>query len=83
MSAIMTGISATDVAKGLSIFEIDESLAALVEAAEEDAEANNGEPRSHRHQHQPPDRGKFDWTTWLCGYVRQLHHHRCPGGDWR
>jgi Siphovirus Gp157 len=43
MSAIMTGISAADVAKGLSIFEIDESLAALVEAAEADAEANNGE----------------------------------------
>ena len=43
MSAIASGVSATDVAKGLSIFEIDESLAALVEAAEEDAEANNGE----------------------------------------
>jgi hypothetical protein len=43
MSAIMSGISAADVAKGLSIFEIDESLAALVEAAEADAEANNGE----------------------------------------
>jgi hypothetical protein len=36
-------ISVTDVAKGLTIFEIDESLAALVEAAEEDAEGNNGE----------------------------------------
>ena len=34
---------ATDLAKGLSIFEIDESLAALVDAAEEDAEANNGD----------------------------------------
>ena len=34
---------ATDLAKGLSIFEIDESLAALVDAAEEDAETNNGE----------------------------------------
>ena len=43
MSAIMSRISVADVAKGLSIFEIDESLAALVEAAEEDAEANNGE----------------------------------------
>ena len=40
MSAIMSGISAADVAKGLSIFEIDESLAALVEAAEAEAEAN-------------------------------------------
>ena len=36
-------ISTAEVAKGLSIFEIDESLAALVEAAEVDAEANNGE----------------------------------------
>jgi hypothetical protein len=43
MSAMASNISATDVAKGLSLFEIDESLAALVEAAEEDAEANNGE----------------------------------------
>jgi hypothetical protein len=43
MSAIAGGISATDVAQRLSIFEIDESLAALVEAAEEDAEANNGD----------------------------------------
>jgi len=43
MSAVARSISATDVAKGLSIFEIDESLAALVEAAEADAEANNGE----------------------------------------
>jgi len=43
MSAMARSISATDVAKGLSIFEIDESLAALVEAAEADAEANNGE----------------------------------------
>lgn len=41
--AATRSISATDVAKRLSIFEIDESLAALVEAAEEDAEANNGE----------------------------------------
>jgi hypothetical protein len=36
-------ISATEVARGLSLLEIDESLAALVEAAEEEAEANNGE----------------------------------------
>jgi len=36
-------ITATDVARGLNIFEIDESLAALVESAEEEAEANNGE----------------------------------------
>lgn len=43
MSAMARSISAADVAKGLSIFEIDESLAALVEAAEADAEANNGE----------------------------------------
>src|SRR6516225_4260795 len=43
MSAVARNISAADVAKGLSIFEIDESLSALVEAAEADAEANNGE----------------------------------------
>src|SRR5204863_5858600 len=43
MSAMARSISAADVAKGQSIFEIDESLAALVEAAEVDAEANNGE----------------------------------------
>jgi hypothetical protein len=43
MSAIASGISAADVAQRLSIFEIDESLATLVEAAEEDAEANNGD----------------------------------------
>src|SRR5215471_10538172 len=35
--------TAREVARGLSIFEIDESLEALVEAAEADAEANNGE----------------------------------------
>jgi len=35
--------TARDVARGLSIFEIDESLEALVEAAEADAEANDGE----------------------------------------
>jgi len=43
MSAVARNISAADVAKGQSIFGIDESLAALVEAAEADAEANNGE----------------------------------------
>jgi hypothetical protein len=43
MNAVAKSISAAEVAKGLSIFEIDESLAALVEAAEADAEANNGE----------------------------------------
>src|ERR1035441_6350426 len=43
MSAIASGISAADLAQRLSIFEIDESLAALVEDAEEDAEANNGD----------------------------------------
>ena len=42
MSAVARGISA-DVAKGLSIFEIDESLGTLVEAAEADADAHNGE----------------------------------------
>jgi hypothetical protein len=36
-------ITAQDVAKGLSMFEIDESLEALVEEAEQEAEANNGE----------------------------------------
>ena len=43
MSAVARSISSADVAKRLSIFEIDESLAALVEAAEADAEANHGE----------------------------------------
>ena len=43
MSAIPMAITAQDVAKRLSMFEIDESLEALVEAAEQDAEANNGE----------------------------------------
>jgi hypothetical protein len=43
MSTTVAAPSATEVAKGLSMFEIDESLAALVEAAEECAEANNGE----------------------------------------
>jgi len=43
MSTTLAAPGATEVAKGLSMFEIDESLAALVEAAEEYAEANNGE----------------------------------------
>lgn len=43
MSAAPIAITAEEVAKGLSMFEIDESLAALVEAVEEYAEANNGE----------------------------------------
>jgi hypothetical protein len=42
-TGVSNGISASEVARGLSIFEIDESLAALVEAAEADSEANNGE----------------------------------------
>jgi hypothetical protein len=43
MSALPIAITAQDVAKGLSMFEIDESLEALIEAAEQEAEANNGE----------------------------------------
>jgi hypothetical protein len=43
MSAAPIAITADEVAKGLSMFEIDESLEALVEAAEQEAEANNGE----------------------------------------
>jgi len=44
MSAIPMAITAQDVAKGLSMFEIDESLEALVEAAEQDGEeAHAGE----------------------------------------
>ena len=43
MSAVPMAITAQDVAKGLSMFDIDESLEALVEAAEQEAEANNGE----------------------------------------
>jgi len=43
MNATSMVVSARDVARGLSIFEIDESLEALIEAAEADAEANNGE----------------------------------------
>ncbi len=43
MSTTAIAPSATEIAKGLSMFEIDESLAALVEAAAEEADANNGE----------------------------------------
>src|SRR6266853_3713163 len=43
MSAASFAITADEVAKGLSMFEIDESLEALVETAEQEAEANNGE----------------------------------------
>ena len=43
MSAEPIAITAREVAKGLSMFEIDEALEALVEAAEQEAEANNGE----------------------------------------
>ena len=43
MSAVPMAITAQDVVKGLSMFDIDESLEALVEAAEQEAEANNGE----------------------------------------
>ena len=43
MSAVPMAITAQDVAKGLSMFEIDESLEALVEEAEQEAEANNCE----------------------------------------
>lgn len=43
MSAEPVAMTAKEVAKGLSMFEIDECLEALVEAAEQEAEANNGE----------------------------------------
>ena len=43
MSPVPMAITAQDVAKGLSMFDIDESLEALVEEAEQEAEANNGE----------------------------------------
>src|ERR1700730_5512727 len=43
MSTAPTAITAQEVAKGLSMFEIDESLDALVEAAEQEADANNSE----------------------------------------
>ncbi len=43
MSVTSFSIEAKDIAQKSSIFEIDETLDALVEAAEVDAEANNGE----------------------------------------
>jgi len=43
MSTTLAVPGASEVGKGLSMFEIDESLAALIEAATEHAEANNGE----------------------------------------
>jgi hypothetical protein len=43
MSTIATVPTAPELAKGLSMFAIDESLAALVEAAAEEADSNNGE----------------------------------------
>jgi hypothetical protein len=43
MSTAPTAITPQEVAKGLSMFEIDEALEALVEAAEQEAETNNGE----------------------------------------
>src|SRR5579871_6239376 len=43
MNAPSMVVTAREVAQGLSIFQIDESLEALVEAAEADAGANNGE----------------------------------------
>ena len=43
MNAPSMVVTARDVAQGLSIFKIDDSLEALVEAAEADADANNGE----------------------------------------
>jgi len=42
MSTAPISITGDEVAKGLSMFEIDESLEALVETAEQEAEANNG-----------------------------------------
>jgi hypothetical protein len=43
MSGAPVAVTAQEVAKGLSLFEIDESLDALVEAAEQEADTNNGE----------------------------------------
>lgn len=43
MSTSAIAPSATEIAKGLSMFEIDESLAALVEAAAEEADAIGGD----------------------------------------
>src|ERR1700694_2481081 len=43
MSATSIAVTAHEVARGLKMFDIDESLDALVEAADQEAEANNGE----------------------------------------
>ena len=43
MNATPMVVTARDVARGLSIFEIDDCLEALVDAAEADAEVNKGE----------------------------------------
>ena len=43
MSTAPIAVTAKEVAKGLSVFEIDEWLDALVEAAEQEAKVNNGE----------------------------------------
>ena len=43
MTTAPIAITSQEVAKGLSMFEIDESLETLVETAEQEAEANNGE----------------------------------------
>lgn len=43
MNATSTSIEASDVARGLSLFDIDQALDALVEAADEEAQANDGE----------------------------------------
>lgn len=43
MIAETVALTAQDVAKGLSMFEIDEALDALVEAAQQEAEENGGE----------------------------------------
>ncbi|PYT27740.1 MAG: hypothetical protein DMG57_17255 [Acidobacteria bacterium] len=43
MGATAIAVTPQEVAKGLSMFDIDESLDALVEAAEQEAEGNNGE----------------------------------------
>src|SRR5437667_6710304 len=43
MGATAIAVTPQEVAKGLSMFEIDESLDALDEAAEQEADANNGE----------------------------------------
>src|SRR6202165_3823989 len=43
MSTAPIAVTAQGVARGLSMFEIDEALEALVEQAEQEAEANNGE----------------------------------------